>query len=81
MMRIPRISYGFRLDAEMDERMKPGYGRLLVSLVFARAFPWIVNEKTAAALAMTDSIREAADWLYECDEAHLPGDCPLCGAE
>ena len=36
--------------------------------------------KAYAALAMTDTREEAAAWFVECDEAHVFGDCPLCGA-
>lgn len=36
--------------------------------------------KAAAAIAMSASPQAAAEWLQECEEAHIPGDCPLCGA-
>lgn len=37
--------------------------------------------KAAGALAMTNTVEEAAAWLEECEEAHIRGDCLLCGAE
>ena len=80
MIEIPRMTYGFLMDARMDDRYRPGFGRLLIGLVFAKSFPRVADERALAAIAMSVSIREAAEWLWECDEAHLPGDCPLCGA-
>lgn len=39
-----------------------------------------LRTKAAAAMVMAPSIETAAEWLQECEEAHIPGDCPLCGA-
>ena len=39
------------------------------------------QERAIAALAMSQTQRAAAQWWHECNEAHIGGDCPLCGAE
>ena len=36
--------------------------------------------KRRLAQELTSDITEAHLWAIECHEAHLPGDCPLCGA-
>jgi len=38
------------------------------------------RHKAAAAIAMSPSREAAVEWFQECNEAHIPGDCPLCGA-
>ena len=39
-----------------------------------------LQDKAAAAIAMSSSLVNAAGWLQECELSHIPGDCPLCGA-
>ena len=39
------------------------------------------EEKAVAALAMSHNPSDACRWFEECEEAHIPGDCPLCGAD
>ncbi len=37
--------------------------------------------KWEQAYLLTGDMRKAVAWQTECDAAHLPGDCLLCGAD
>ena len=37
--------------------------------------------KAQTALVLSDTPQEVIEWLMECEDGHIPGDCLLCGAE
>ncbi len=69
----------YRIEARYAETEHPGLGMLQMAAYYALKYP--ITGKLLDALAMTNSPQEAARWVWECDNSHWLGQCPLCGAD